>query len=29
VAKIQKLPDGSFAAVIVGTDMKTTGTYCQ
>ncbi len=29
VAKIQKLPDATFAAVIVGTDMKTTGKYCQ
>jgi hypothetical protein len=29
LANIQKLPDGTFSAVIIGTDVKTTGKYCQ
>ncbi len=29
VANIQKLPDGTFHTVIVGTDVKTDGKYCN
>jgi len=29
VAAIQKLPDGSFQAVIIGAGIKSTGTYCK
>ena len=29
IAKIQKLPDGSFTAVILGTEIKTAGAYCK
>jgi len=29
VAAIQKLPDGTFHAVIVGAGIKSTGTYCK
>ena len=29
VARIQKLPDGTFHAVIVGTDVQTDGKYCN
>jgi hypothetical protein len=29
VANVQKLPDGTFNAVIIGTDVKTTGKYCE
>lgn len=29
IAKIQKLPDGSFTAVILGTEIKTAGKYCK
>jgi hypothetical protein len=29
VAAIQKLPDGSFEAVIIGAGIKSTGTYCK
>jgi hypothetical protein len=29
VATIQKLPDGSFQAVIIGAGIKSTGTYCK
>ena len=29
VANIQKLPDGTFHAVIVGTEVKTDGKYCN
>jgi hypothetical protein len=28
LAHVQKLPDGTFQASIVGTDVKTTGKYC-
>ena len=29
VAAVQKLPDGSFQAVIIGAGIKSTGTYCK
>jgi hypothetical protein len=29
LAHMQKLPNGVFAAAIVGTDIKSTGKYCQ
>jgi hypothetical protein len=29
LANVQKLPDGTFHATVIGTDMKTTGAYCK
>ena len=29
MAAVQKLPDGSFQAVIIGAGIKSTGTYCK
>ena len=29
MAAVQKLPDGSFQAVVIGAGIKSTGTYCK